>query len=280
MFQDLALAPNRDVVANLFLGREAVRAGLLKPLGVLDRARHEATGRRSSSATLGVNIPRLTGIPIAHLSGGQRQAVAVARAAFWATRAMLMDEPTAALGVRESMQVLKLARSVADRGLAVVLISHILPHVMELADRVFVMRHGRCVAELTEDISSERLVRLIVGVDAEDVVGPLRGDDEPETLASSVHGRGQVDHRPCHEPAGAARREEREARDLLRRRGRAAKRVHRLHALRRTLRSAGSARRISDSIAGGESEKTRIPCAPYSRATAFVSTIRPAFVIP
>jgi ABC-type sugar transport system ATPase subunit len=122
-------------------------------------------------ASLEVNIPRLTGVPISHLSGGQRQAVAVARAAFWAERAMLMDEPTAALGVRESTQVLKLARSVADRGLAVVLISHILPHVMELADRIFVMRHGRCVAELTEDISSERLVRLIVGVDAEDIVG-------------------------------------------------------------------------------------------------------------
>jgi ABC-type sugar transport system ATPase subunit len=179
VFQDLALAPNRDVVANLFLGREAVRTGVLKPLGVLDRP---AMRRRASEqiGSLGVNIPRLTGIPISHLSGGQRQAVAVARAAFWATRAMLMDEPTAALGVRESMQVLKLARSVADRGLAVVLISHILPHVMELADRVFVMRHGRCVAELTEDISSERLVRLIVGVDAEDVFGPLQGDDEPE----------------------------------------------------------------------------------------------------
>ena len=176
VFQDLALAPNRDVVANLFLGREAVREGVLRPLGVLDRSgmRRRATAQLGS---LGVNIPRLTGIPISHLSGGQRQAVAVARAAFWATRAMLMDEPTAALGVRESMQVLKLARSVADRGLAVVLVSHILPHVMELADRVFVMRQGRCVAELTEDISSERLVRLIVGVDAEDVIGPP--PDEP-----------------------------------------------------------------------------------------------------
>ena len=120
---------------------------------------------------LGVNIPRLTGVPIAHLSGGQRQAVAVARAAFWAERAMLMDEPTAALGVRESTQVLKLARSIADRGLAVVLISHILPHVMELADRIFVMRHGRCVAELTEDISSEPTRAPDRRVDAEDVVG-------------------------------------------------------------------------------------------------------------
>ena len=169
VFQDLALAPNRDVVANLFLGRESVRAGIWKPLGVLDR-RAMRKRAREQLAELRVNVPRLTGVPIAHLSGGQRQAVAVARAAFWAQRAMLMDEPTAALGVREAAQVLTLARGIADRGLAVVVISHVLPHVMELADRVIVMRHGRKVAEITEDISSERLVRLIVGVDAEDIV--------------------------------------------------------------------------------------------------------------
>jgi len=169
VFQDLALAPNRDVVANLFLGRETVRKGFWRPFDVLDR-RAMRRRAREQLGSLQVNVPRLTGVPIAHLSGGQRQAVAVARAAFWARRAMLMDEPTAALGVRESTQVLKLARSIADRGLAVVVISHILPHVMELADRIVVMRHGRKVAELTEDVSSERLVRLIVGIDAEDVV--------------------------------------------------------------------------------------------------------------
>lgn len=165
VFQDLALAPNRDVIANLFLGREMCRTGVLGRFGVLDRARMRERAKEQL-ADLGVNIPRIDGVPIARMSGGQRQAVAVARAAFWASRAMLMDEPTAALGLRESAQVLRLARSIADRGLAVVLISHILPHVMELADRVIVMRHGRAVAELTEDISSERLVGLIVGVDA------------------------------------------------------------------------------------------------------------------
>lgn len=81
---------------------------------------------------------------------------------------MLMDEPTAALGLRESPTVLALARQIADRGLAVVLISHILLNVMELADRVIAMRHGQKVAELTDDISSDRLVALIVGVDAHD----------------------------------------------------------------------------------------------------------------
>ena len=179
VFQDLALVPNRDVVANLFLGRETVRQGVWRPLGILDRAGMRRQAREQLSS-LQVNVPRLTGLPIAHLSGGQRQAVAVARAAFWAKRAMLMDEPTAALGIREATQVLKLARSVADRGLAVVVISHILPHVMELADRIIVMRHGRKVAEMSEDISSERLVRLIVGIDAEDIVSPERRHHHPE----------------------------------------------------------------------------------------------------
>ena len=93
--------------------------GIWKPLGVLDR-RAMRRRAREQLAELRVNVPRLTGVPIAHLSGGQRQAVAVARAAFWAERAMLMDEPTAALGVREATQVLTLARAIADRGLAVV----------------------------------------------------------------------------------------------------------------------------------------------------------------
>lgn len=165
VFQDLALSPNRDVVSNLFLSREIVRGGVFRPLQILDRKRmlNEAA---TQLGRLDVHVPQLSGVPVLQMSGGQRQAVAVARAALWATRAMFMDEPTAALGLRESRRVLALARGIADRGLAVVLISHILPHVMELADRVVVMRHGEKVAELTEDISSERLVSLIVGVDA------------------------------------------------------------------------------------------------------------------
>lgn len=175
IFQDLALAPNRDVVANLFLGRELMLPGPLGVLGVLDRA--EMRRRAAEQVrSLGIDIPRITGHPIGRMSGGQRQSVAVARAAHWARTAMLMDEPTAALGVRESRKVLALARHVADQGLAVVLISHILPHVMELADRVIVMRHGSKVAELTEDITSDRLVALIVGVDAHDVADAAEGE--------------------------------------------------------------------------------------------------------
>jgi len=164
VFQDLALAPNRDVVSNLFLGREVYYGGALAPLRVLNT---RAMKRRAKEqlAALRINIPGLTGFELGQMSGGQRQSVAIARAAFWASRILLMDEPTAALGVRESGAVLRLARSVADAGVAVVMVSHVLPHVMELADRVVVMRGGRKVAEITENIEQDRLISLIVGAE-------------------------------------------------------------------------------------------------------------------
>jgi simple sugar transport system ATP-binding protein len=169
VYQDLALAPNRDVVENLFLGRELCRGGVLTPFRVLDR---RGMRRRAESqiAELEVNVPRISGIPIGRMSGGQRQAIAIARAAFWAQRVMFMDEPTAALGVRESGAVLRLAKRVAERGLAVVLISHVMPHVTELADRIIVLRHGRLVAQIEGQVTTERLVGLIVGVDAGEAV--------------------------------------------------------------------------------------------------------------
>ena len=164
VFQDLALAPNRDVVSNLFLGREVYYGGVVAPLRVLNT---RAMKRRAKEqlAALRINIPGLTGFEVGQMSGGQRQSVAIARAAFWASRILLMDEPTAALGVRESGAVLRLARSVADAGVAVVMVSHVLPHVMELADRVVVMRGGRKVAEITENIEQDRLISLIVGAE-------------------------------------------------------------------------------------------------------------------
>ncbi len=166
--RDLALLPTADVVTNLFLNRELCYGGVLSPFKIMNRRemRRLAADRLTS---LGVNIPRISGVPIGRMSGGQRQAVAVGRAAFWATRAVFMDEPTAALGVRESSKVLLLARGIADQGLAVVLISHILPHVMEFADRVIVHAARPKVAELTEDISTEQLVKLIVGIDSKDI---------------------------------------------------------------------------------------------------------------
>jgi simple sugar transport system ATP-binding protein len=165
VFQDLALCPNRDVVDNLFLGREMLKPGIRGRFGVLDRRKMTARTVQQLK-DLNVRIPHITGVPMARLSGGQRQSVAVARSAFWASSVLFMDEPTAALGVKEAGAVLRLARRVAEEGVAVVLISHMLPHVTELADRVIVLRHGRKVAELTEDLATDRLVELIVGVGA------------------------------------------------------------------------------------------------------------------
>lgn len=165
VFQDLALCPNRDVVDNLFLGREVLKPGIRGRLGVLDR-RKMTSRTLQQLKDLDVRIPHITGVPMARLSGGQRQSVAVARSAFWASSVLFMDEPTAALGVKEAGAVLRLARRVAEEGVAVVLISHVLPHVTELANRVIVLRHGRKVAELSEDIATDRLVELIVGVGA------------------------------------------------------------------------------------------------------------------
>jgi fructose transport system ATP-binding protein len=164
VFQDLALAPNRDVVSNLFLGREVYYGGVLAPLRILNR-REMKRRAKEQLAALRINLPGLSGFELGQMSGGQRQSVAIARAAFWASRVLLMDEPTAALGVRESGAVLALARSVADAGVAVVMVSHVLPHVMELADRVVVMRGGRKVAELSENIEQDRLISLIVGAE-------------------------------------------------------------------------------------------------------------------
>ena len=165
VYQDLALAPNRDVVQNLFLGREICRAGVLAPLKLLDRS--EMRKRAGEQlARLEVGLPRTWGLPVGRMSGGQRQAVAIARAALWASKVMFMDEPTAALGVRESAAALRLAKRVADTGVAVVMISHVMPHVAEFADRVIVLRHGRKVAEVGSDTSTEELVGLIVGTAA------------------------------------------------------------------------------------------------------------------
>jgi simple sugar transport system ATP-binding protein len=162
VYQDLALAPNRDVVDNLFVGRELCRGGLLAPFKVLDRRRMRQRAAEQLEQ-LEVGLPRASGLPVDRMSGGQRQAVAIARAVLWASRVMFMDEPTAALGVREAAAALRLAKRVADSGVAVVMISHVMPHVTEFADRVVVLRHGRKVAEVGSGTSTEELVGLIVG---------------------------------------------------------------------------------------------------------------------
>lgn len=145
VYQDLAVAPALDIAENLFLGRELRRPG---PLGfalrLLDKPkmRREAT-RHMSELKIGI---RSMSQSVETLSGGQRQGVAVARSAAWARRLVIMDEPTAALGVRESGMVLDLIRRIKARGLPVILISHNMPHVFEVADRVHIQRLGRRVA--------------------------------------------------------------------------------------------------------------------------------------
>jgi simple sugar transport system ATP-binding protein len=162
VFQDLALAPDLDAAANLYLGRELVRPGILGRLGVLDRRRMR-TEAGSAFGDLGVTLSDVR-VPVAALSGGQRQSVAVARAVAWATRLVFMDEPTAALGVVQRERVLDTVRRIRDRGVAVVLISHNMPEVLAVADRVEVLRLGRRVARYAAaDTSLEELVGAMTG---------------------------------------------------------------------------------------------------------------------
>lgn len=145
IYQDLALAPDLSVLDNVFLGREAVIPGWRGRLGVLDRARMQ---REAEAAVRQIGV-RMASVrsPVRDLSGGQRQAVAVMKAIPWATTALLMDEPTAALGARQRQIVYEAARNAAASGLAVVMISHDIPQMLTIADRVAVMRQGVVVAE-------------------------------------------------------------------------------------------------------------------------------------
>jgi ABC-type sugar transport system ATPase subunit len=144
IYQDLALCENLDVGANIFLGREPVRR-VVGILPAVDRHRMLAESRQILTQ-LDIRIPGLTR-PIRQLSGGQRQAVAIARAIYWNARVMIMDEPTAALGVPEQRKVLGLVRTLRERGVGVIIISHNLQDVLDVADRVLVMRRGRAVGE-------------------------------------------------------------------------------------------------------------------------------------
>jgi simple sugar transport system ATP-binding protein len=162
VYQDLALAPDLDPAANLFLGREVLRPGLLGQLGFIDKgAMRERSGEAFGSLGIGLQS---TASPIAALSGGQRQGVAVSRAVMWASKVVFMDEPTAALGVVQTQHVLELIRRVRDTGVSVVLISHNMPEVLEVADRIEVLRLGRRVARFTaSEASMEDLVGAMTG---------------------------------------------------------------------------------------------------------------------
>ncbi|MGQ9907264.1 MAG: ATP-binding cassette domain-containing protein [Candidatus Flexifilum sp.] len=161
IYQDLALAENLDVGANVFLGKEKKRRlfGLI-PVTDDDFMRSEAARVLEK---LDIHIPSLKQ-RLVNLSGGQRQAVAIARAIYWNAKLVIMDEPTAALGVPEQRKVLALIRSLRDQGVPVILISHTLQDVMAVADRMVVMRRGKVSANLPREQATEELiVRHIVG---------------------------------------------------------------------------------------------------------------------
>ena len=165
IYQNLALAQNLDVVANVFLGREHMRTVIPGLLGWLDEARMEQNTRnlldrlRINIASVRTNVERM--------SGGQQQAVAIARAVAFKARVVIMDEPTASLAVKEVGKVLDLVRQLRKSGVSVILISHRLQDVFTVCDQVMVLRNGERVAERTiKDITMDETVKYIVGAEA------------------------------------------------------------------------------------------------------------------
>ena len=164
VYQTLAVAPALDIASNLYLGRETRRAGVL---GSVFRMLDGPGMRKSAKAqmsSLGIGTLQNMGAAVESLSGGQRQAVAVARAAAFSSKVIILDEPTAALGVRESNQVLKLIESIRERGLPVILISHNMPQVFEVADRIHIQRLGKRAAVVSpKTISMADAVAVMTG---------------------------------------------------------------------------------------------------------------------
>lgn len=166
IYQDLALAENMDVASNIFLGREKTK----KRLGFINVLNNDYMMKESEKTLdeLDIVIPSLKA-NIRNLSGGQRQAVAISRSIYWNAKVLIMDEPTAALGIAEQKKVLELVSSLKKQGLAVVLISHQMYDVFSVADRIIVMRRGVKVGErLVSATNSEEIVSLIVGAETVD----------------------------------------------------------------------------------------------------------------
>ncbi|GGP40359.1 ATP-binding cassette domain-containing protein [Saccharothrix coeruleofusca] len=155
VYQDLALCDNLDIVQNMFLGRERGKAGMLDETDMEQAARKTLT-------SLSVRTVKSVRTQVSSLSGGQRQTVAIAKAVLWNSKVVLLDEPTAALGVAQTRQVLDLVRRLAEQGLGVVLISHNMNDVFEVADRIACLYLGRMAAEVpTKDVTHGQVVELI-----------------------------------------------------------------------------------------------------------------------
>ncbi len=179
VYQTLAVAPALDIATNMFLGREERKAG---PLGSVFRMLDGHGMRRKAKEqmmSLGIGTLQNMGQAVETLSGGQRQAVSVARAAAFGHKVIILDEPTAALGVRESAQVLNLIKNLRDKGMPVILISHNMPQVFEVADRIHVQRLGKRAAVITpQTVTITDVVAIMTGaltVPLEDqTLGPVR----------------------------------------------------------------------------------------------------------
>ena len=168
VYQNLALSPALSIGDNMFLGRELRKPGFLgEVLRMLDRPAMEKVAREKLSE-LGLMTIQNISQPVETLSGGQRQGVAVARAAAFGSKVIILDEPTAALGVKESRRVLELINEVRDRGLPIVLISHNMPHVFEVADRIHIHRLGKrlCVIKPDEHSMSDAVAMMTGAIPA------------------------------------------------------------------------------------------------------------------
>jgi simple sugar transport system ATP-binding protein len=163
LYQDSGLAPHLSVSANVFLGREQLKPGLLGKMGFLAQKSMD-TQAHDDLARVGIAVPA-SNRSIAQLSGGQRQAVAIGRAVAWASKVILLDEPTNHLGARQAGEVLNVIGRAKAAGLGVVFISHTLPHVLQVTDRVVVLRLGRVVKDApTSEFTADTLLGTITGL--------------------------------------------------------------------------------------------------------------------
>jgi ABC-type sugar transport system ATPase subunit len=180
VYQDLALCDNLDIVENMFLGRERLRHL------VLDEESMELSAR-DTLASLAVTTVRSIRMPVASLSGGQRQSVAIAKAVLWNSRLVIMDEPTAALGVAQTAMVLDLVRRLADRGLAVLIVSHNMNDVFQVADRIAVLHLGRMAAVRP---AAELDTQIVVELMTTGRSGRLTSASVPSPDGEATHGQG------------------------------------------------------------------------------------------
>jgi len=187
VYQDLALCDNLDVVANLFLGREEISSGVGHVTLQLDEATMEHRAGELFSG-LAVTIPSLRS-EVGTLSGGQRQQVAVARSLLGEPKVVLLDEPTAALGVPQTRQVLDLIRRLRERGLGVVVISHNLANVFDIADRIVVLRLGKIAGDFSaEETTEEHVVSAITGLGGNDGERAAEAEEQVEQIEGEEEG--------------------------------------------------------------------------------------------